>query len=109
MLARRAASEVGIHDEDPRALILSDVERMPVVRADRRLAVVLEHVPLEPFEADADEKPGRHDAIGVDVVATKRQRAALNSANCWHEHMSQNEPPSVHVLPDINDLALDRR
>ena len=33
-------------------------------------------MPLEPFERHGHQKPRRHDAIGVDVVAAQRQAAA---------------------------------
>jgi hypothetical protein len=35
------------------------------------LAIVLERVCFEPFEADTLEEPRRDDAIGVDVVAAQ--------------------------------------
>ena len=74
VLARRAAAEVGVHEQHRRAGVARIVERM---RAAVRLgcAVVLEQVLLEPLERDDLQEPRRDDAIGVDVVAAQRQAA----------------------------------
>ena len=72
VLARRAAAEVAVHDQDRRAGVARVVERMRGIGG----AIVLEQVRLEPFEGDRAQKARRHDAIGVDVVAAQRQPAA---------------------------------
>jgi hypothetical protein len=37
------------------------------------LPIVFEQVPLETFERHRDEKARRHDAVGIDVVASEWQ------------------------------------
>ncbi len=39
-------------------------------------AIVLEHVPLEPFERHRAQEARRHDAVGVEVVAAEGKAAA---------------------------------
>ena len=70
VLARRAAAEVRVDDEDRRAGVARIVERVLRVGG----AIVLEQVPLEPLERHGSQEARRHDAIGVDVVAAQRQR-----------------------------------
>src|SRR5512138_941660 len=49
-------------------------------------SIVLEHVPVEPLERDRFQKPGRHDAVGIDVFAAHWQRTPLDDLNlvCAH-------------------------
>src|SRR6185295_10909548 len=74
--------------QDRRPLKLRDVEGMAVVRMNTLLPVVLEHVLLEPVEADTAKKPRRHDPIGVDVVATQRQRPSGHVRDRSHQSTS---------------------
>ncbi len=85
VLARRAAAEVPVHDEDRRALVSGIVER---VRGVGR-AVVFEQVLLEPFEGHGAQEPRRHDPIGVEVVAAERQAPTGDRGNGRHEVCSR--------------------
>ena len=49
------------------------VERMQARRARAPRAIVFEDVRFEALERDGLQKPRRHDAIGVDVVAAQRR------------------------------------
>src|SRR5262249_26370363 len=72
VLARRAAAEGAVHEQDARAREARIVER---VEAPARLllrAIVLERVLAEAVEHDAAEKAGGDDAVGVDVVSAER-------------------------------------
>ena len=77
MLARRSAAEIRVDDEDRGAGIPWIVERMPRIRG----AVVLEQVPLEPVERHGAKEARRHDAIGVELVAPRRQRPTFHMAD----------------------------
>src|SRR4029450_13225493 len=77
VLARGSAAEIGVDDEDRRALVARVVEGVGLVGA----AIVLEQVVLEPFERHDLEEARRHDAIGVDVVAAQRQAAAFDAGD----------------------------
>src|SRR5438128_2658206 len=81
MLPRRSASEVAVHDEDARAGIARIVEGMSRIRRP----VVLEQMPLQPFECDGAQEPRRHDAVGIEVVTAERKRAAGDGLNGGHE------------------------
>src|SRR5689334_4844032 len=59
------------------------------MRTTVRLAVVLEHMVFEPFERDNLQIARRHDAVGVDVVAAKR-----NSASCDRKNLAHAGTPS---------------
>src|SRR5262245_7980370 len=52
----------------------------------RPAALVFEQVLLEAVEGDRPQKPGGHDAIGVDVVAPHGQARALNPGNAQGLH-----------------------
>src|SRR5215216_2669116 len=88
VLAGRAAAKVRVDDQNRGALVLAHVEGMAVVRMYTFLAVVFEHVGFEPFEADAPEESGRHDPIGVDVVATQWQSPAADCRDGAHQSTS---------------------
>ena len=45
--------------------------------------IVLEQMPFEPFERDGDEKSRRHDAVGIDVVASQCETA---TGECFNLH-----------------------
>ena len=74
VLARRSAAEVPVDDQHRGARVTRIAERMLRVG----FAVVFEEMLLEPVERDHPKIPGRHDPIGVDVVAAKRDGAAAH-------------------------------
>src|SRR5262245_15591208 len=86
VLARRSAAEVAIDEQDARVPETRVVERMHGARR-RLLAVVLEGGGAQALEDDGAEKAGRDDAIGVDVVATDRDRrtAAADALGVFHD------------------------
>ena len=72
MLARRPGPEVGVDDEDARTDVARVAERVARVRG----TIVFKQMLLEAVERNGAQEPCRHDAVGVDVVAAKRQTAA---------------------------------
>src|SRR5690606_14493166 len=79
MLARRAASEVRVDDEDARALELRPIERMRA--AGRALAVVGERVLPETSEGHGTKEASREDALGADVVAADGHRTTADGGD----------------------------
>src|SRR5574341_2142402 len=72
MFSGGAGAEVPAHHQNRGPLVVGLIKRMI-----RRLAsVVGEHVPLEPLEGDTLQVAGRHDPVGVDVVAGKWDAAS---------------------------------
>ena len=76
MLARRAAAEIRVDDQQARVAPVRIVEWMPAAAARRFAPIVFEDVCIEAVEGDRLEKPRRDDAIGVDVVAAQDERLA---------------------------------
>src|SRR4051812_46116782 len=96
MLARRAAAEVRVDQQDRGALVARVVERMTRVG----LLVVLEEMPLETLERDRHQKPRRHDAVGVDVVAAQRKPAARQLAD--RRRMIAHRPSHAGTVSSIS-------
>ena len=49
-------------------------------------AIVFEQVLLEAFECDRAQEPRRHDAVGVEIVAAQRKRAAGDDVDGSHAY-----------------------
>src|SRR5262249_30698750 len=93
-LARRAAAEVAIDEQDARRPEARVVERVQLPGGLRLGTVVLERGGAQPLEDDAAEEPGGDDAIGVDVVAADRdgRAAAAHALGLLHD-----QAPSVSM------------
>jgi hypothetical protein len=76
VLARRATSEVAIDDQDAGAGVTRVRKRMHLAPFGQLLAIVLESVGLEPFEAHTLQEARRNDPIGIDVVAPQGHAAS---------------------------------
>ena len=114
MLARGSTAEIRASNENRRTLKLRPVERVPAVRLG---AIILEGMLSEAVKGDAAQETRRDDAIGIDVVATDGDRAALDPA-----HLSAVLARIVHLTasyipinlwlleesPDVDDLASHR-
>src|SRR6185436_14990966 len=98
----RPAAEVGVDDEDRRVVEPHVAERM-------RLAVgapiVLEEMFFKPFERDDLEKPGRHDPVGVDVVAPKRHPMPGRVRDLVHAGTASSISRTSHTSPAIAAAA----
>ena len=97
MLARRAASEVTVHHQNGGSGESGIVERMYAgARCATAGALVLEYVAFEPLERNRAQEPRRHDAVGVDVIATHGQRTPFHdrNASCVHHTSSRTSVTS---------------
>src|SRR5262245_57186824 len=61
---------------------------MPIVPGPAEPAIVLEEMRLHPFERDCAEKPRGDNAVGVDIVAAHRNRAAGDFRDPRHQASS---------------------
>src|SRR5205814_5339293 len=74
-------------------------------------AIVLEQVLVKPFERNRTQKAGRHDPVGVDVVAAQRETAAGDRCDCRRRlvrltpRMVRLKPRMVRLKPDSTVLV----
>jgi hypothetical protein len=83
VLARRAAAEVAVDQQDRRLAVAAIVERVlrpGAVACSGSGALVFEEMMLESFEGHRAQEPRRHDAVGVDVVAPHGERGAFDDS-----------------------------
>src|SRR5690606_8731909 len=100
MLARRAAAEVAVDDEDRGAAVTLGGKGMRLAFGRTRRDVVLERVPLEALEGDHPQEASRDDAVGVDVVACQRDQASFDAGD---------SPRPAHAAPPSTDTGASAR
>src|SRR5262245_25581083 len=86
VLARRAAPEVAVHQQDARRPEARIVERVHLPSSLRLRAVVLERGRAEALEDHALQEAGGDDPIGVDVMTADRDRRAVDPRPCGAVH-----------------------
>src|SRR5205814_610601 len=67
-------------------------------------AIVLEQVLVKPFERNRTQKAGRHDPVGVDVVAAQRETAAGDRCDC-RRRLVRLTPRMVRLTPRMVRLT----
>src|SRR6059058_105138 len=67
-------------------------------------AIVLEQVLVKPFERNHTQKAGRHDPVGVDVVAAQRETAAGDRCDC-RRRLVRLTPRMVRLTPRMVRLT----
>ena len=105
MLARRAAAEIRVDDQQARIASRRVVERVLGAAARRFAAIVFEDVFLETIEGDGLQKPRRDDAIGVDVVAAQDERRAGDGGNARRAHAGTASVRTSTTSPAIAAAA----
>ncbi len=86
MLAAGAAAEIGVDEQQHRALAGRLVERVRLEAAFGVAAHVVEQVATHVLERDLLEEARRDDAIRVDVVAAHDDGAAVDAGNAALGH-----------------------
>ena len=105
MLARRAAAEIRVDDQQARIASHRVVERVLGAAACRFAAIVFEDVFVQTIEGDGFQKPRRDDAIRVDVVAAQDERRAGDDGNARRAHAGTASVRTSTTSPAIAAAA----